>query len=315
MSGAQIVVVGSVNADLVVAVDRRPSAGETILGGPLRISPGGKGANQAVAAALLGARVAFVGRTGDDAHGLLLRASLTRAGVDLAGLRVAAGPTGVALITVTPDGDNSIIVSPGANALVTTGDIERATPLFTGGAVLVLQLESPMSVVAAAARAALAAGARVILNLAPAASVDPDILAGCDPLVVNEHEAAFLLDGLPGGGLPGGGLPASGTDVRWESVARRLLDLGPRSAVVTLGEAGAVVAAGDRVVRVEAERVKVVDTTGAGDAFVGALAWRLAAGDELITAADTAVRVATVSVTRPGAQPSYPSIEEWNAQL
>lgn len=308
MSGAQIVVVGSVNADLVVSVDRRPAAGETILGGPLRITPGGKGANQAVAAALLGARVAFVGRTGDDAYGLLLRTSLTRAGVDLANLAVAAGPTGVALITVTPDGDNSIIVSPGANALVTTDDIQLAAPLLTSDAVLVLQLELPLPVVAAAVRAARAVGARVILNLAPAATVDPDILASCDPLIVNEHEAAFLLGAGPG--RDSGELDPAGTQDEWGTVARRLLDLGPRSVVVTLGGSGAVVATADLLVRVPATRVEVVDTTGAGDAFVGALAWRLAAGDDLVTAAGAAVRVATVSVTRPGAQPSYPSIDD-----
>lgn len=298
MAGYDVVVVGSVNADLIVRVPRRPGAGETVLGSDLVTLPGGKGANQAVAAARLGARTAFVGRVGDDGHGGFLRSALLRDGVDLSGLTTTEGASGVALITVDPDGDNSIVVAPGANGRVTVADVTAARPLIESAAVVALQLEIPLPAVAEAARYAR----RVVLNLSPAAAVPAELLALCDPLVVNEHEAAFLLadEGSVG------------------SAAERavaLLELGVRSVVVTLGADGAVVGgtglggtAG--TVHVSSPRVEVVDTTGAGDAFTGALCRRLAAGDDLVAAAHFAVRVGAAAVRKAGAQSSFPTLSD-----
>ncbi|RJL32909.1 ribokinase [Bailinhaonella thermotolerans] len=291
-----VVVAGSANADLVVRVERRPASGETVAGSDLATFPGGKGANQAVAAARLGARTALLGRVGDDGHGALLRASLERDGVDVSRLAATPGPTGVALITVGPEGDNSIIVSPGANARLTEEDVAGAADLIGAARVLSLQLEVPLPAVLAAARAAEAAGTRVVFNPSPPAPVPAGLLALCDPLIVNEHEAAFLL---------GEDAPEDP-----EERASALLTLGPRSVVVTLGAEGAVVAGEGRV---PSPRVTAVDTTGAGDAFTGALAWRLARGDGLREAAVFAARVGAAAVRRPGAQSSFPTAEEVEA--
>ncbi|TDD82295.1 PfkB family carbohydrate kinase, partial [Actinomadura rubrisoli] len=165
----EVVVVGSANADLVVAVDRRPGPGETVLGSDLAVHPGGKGANQAVAAARLGGRVGIVGRVGDDPHGDLLRGALGGAGVDLTHLSTTPGPSGVALITVGPDGDNSIIVSPGANARLTPADAAGAREMIAAASVVSFQMEIPLPTIVAAARMASAAGVRVVLNLSPPA--------------------------------------------------------------------------------------------------------------------------------------------------
>ncbi|MBW8485648.1 ribokinase [Actinomadura parmotrematis] len=289
-AGHEVVVVGSVNADLVVGVDRRPGPGETVLGSDLATHPGGKGANQAVAAARLGGRTAILGRIGDDGHGELLRAALGAARVDLAHLLLTPGPSGVALITVDPGGDNSIIVSPGANAHLTPEDVANARDLIAGAAVVSFQLEVPQPAVLAAARAAADAGARVVLNLSPAAEVPAELLALCDPLVVNEHEAAFLL----------------GERGEPEAMARALLARGPRSVVVTLGADGALTADAAGVTAVPSPRVEAVDTTGAGDAFTAALCLRLARGDGLAAAARHAARVGAAAVRKAGAQTSYP---------
>ncbi|GAA2149169.1 ribokinase [Actinomadura napierensis] len=291
-----VVVVGSVNADLVVGVDRRPGPGETVLGSDLATHPGGKGANQAVAAARLGGRVGIVGRIGDDGHGALLRDALAGAGVDLAHLAVTPGPSGVALITVGPDGDNSIIVSPGANARLTPDDAAAARDMITAASVVTFQLEVPMPAIEAAARAAAPAGARVVLNLSPTAPVPDEVLALCDPLVINEHEAAWLLGG-PGETAP-------------EEMGRALLRSGPRSAVITLGADGVVVADADGTTHIPSPKVEAVDTTGAGDAFTAALCLRLARGDSLPDAARYATRVGAAAVRQPGAQTSYPTPED-----
>ncbi|GAB3985198.1 ribokinase [Actinoallomurus acanthiterrae] len=279
-----VLVVGSVNADLVVRVDRRPAAGETVLGSDLATYPGGKGANQAVAAARLGGRVAFLGRAGTDGQGVFLRDALREDGVDIAHLLTTPGPSGVALITVDPDGDNSIIVAPGANGRITEDDVTAARPLIADASVVSLQLEIPLEAVLAAALAADDAGARVVVNLSPPTEVPDELLALCDPLVVNEHEAAFLGASDPAG----------------------LLARGPRSVVITKGADGAVVADDSGVTEVPSPRVDAVDTTGAGDAFTGALAWRLAQGDDLAEAARFAARVGAAAVRVAGAQSSFP---------
>lgn len=292
-------VVGSVNADLVVGVDRRPAPGETVLGSDLATHPGGKGANQAVAAARLGARAALVGRVGDDAHGALLRDALAAGGVGLDRLTTTPGvPTGVAMITVGPDGDNSIVVSPGANARLAPEDVARARDVIAGASVVSVQLEVPRPAVEAAARIAADTGARVVLNLSPPAAVPDELLALCDPLVVNEHEAAFLL-----------GADASATDPA--KMAAALARSGPRSVVVTCGAEGAMVAGGaDGTVRIASPTVKAVDTTGAGDAFTAALCLRLARGDALPPAARYAARAGAAAVRAPGAQSSFPTPDE-----
>ncbi|MFG2451975.1 ribokinase [Streptomyces sp. NPDC048512] len=291
-----LLVVGSANADLVVRVERRPAAGETVLGSDLVVHPGGKGANQAVAAARLGARTALLARVGDDGHGRLLLDAQRAAGVDTVGVLVGGAPTGVALITVDPSGDNSIVVSPGANGRLAPEDVRAAGSLFHASRVVSAQLEIPLETVVEVVRS-LAEGGRLVLNPSPPRALPSEVLAACDPLIVNEHEARVIA---------GDGLGDSPED--W---ATALLALGPRSVVVTLGAAGALVAerAGARV-RVPSVRVAAVDTTGAGDAFTAALAWRLGCGESLTEAAGYAARVGAAAVTRAGAQESFPTAEE-----
>jgi ribokinase len=288
MSSA-VLVVGSANADLVVPVERRPGGGETVLGGDTTLSPGGKGANTAAAAGRLGADVALLGAVGDDPYGRLLRDSLAGAGVATGHVRTVGRPTGIAYITVTPDGENSILVSPGANSALEPGDI--TDDVLDGVRIMVTSLEVPLPTVEHAVARASAKGVRVLLNLSPAAEVSRETLAALDVLLVNEHEAAYLLG-------------TEGAD------PRKLLELGPRAAVVTLGAKGAVVVEADGSTEVASPKVEAVDTTGAGDAFAGALAASLAEGATLVDAAKRAVKVAAVSVTRHGAQPSYPTPDE-----
>ncbi|MBB5854055.1 ribokinase [Amycolatopsis umgeniensis] len=282
---SQVLVIGSANADLVVPADRRPGGGETVLGGDTILSPGGKGANTAVAAARLGADVALLGAVGDDPYGGLLKRSLADSGVDTAPLRTSERPTGIAYITVTPDGENSILVSPGANSGLRPEDVDLG-----GAEIVVLSLEIPLETVEHAVAKAAEAGVRTLLNLSPAAELSAKTLQGLDVLLVNEHEAAFLLGG--------------------EADFAELLGLGPKAAVVTLGAKGAAVVTADGVTEVPSPKVEAVDTTGAGDAFAGALATSLAKGEELAEAARWAVKVAAITVTRQGAQPSYPTASE-----
>ncbi|MBE1580781.1 ribokinase [Amycolatopsis roodepoortensis] len=282
---SQVLVIGSANADLVVPVDRRPGGGETVLGGDTVLSPGGKGANTAVAAARLGADVALLGAVGDDPYGELLKRSLAESGVNTSSLRTSERPTGIAYITVTPDGENSILVSPGANSSLRPEDVD-----LDGAEVVVLSLEIPLETVEHAVAQAVEHQVKTLLNLSPAAELSAKTLQGLDVLLVNEHEAAFLLGG--------------------EADFPKLLDLGPKAAVVTLGAKGAAVVTADGVTEVPSPKVEAVDTTGAGDAFAGALATSLAKGDELADAARKAVKVAAITVTRQGAQPSYPTASE-----
>jgi ribokinase len=294
-----LLVVGSANADLVIGVERRPGAGETVLGGDLAVHPGGKGANQAVAAARLGARTALLARVGDDAHGRLLLDSLRAAGADPVGVLAGGAPTGVALITVDPSGDNSIVVSPGANARLTPGDVRAATGLLHASRVVSAQLEIPLETVVEVVRN-LPAASRFVLNPSPPRPLPQEVLDACDPLIVNEHEAKVILGG-------------AGVDGGPEDWARALLARGPRSVVVTLGAEGALVASAEGIARVPSLKVDAVDTTGAGDAFTAALAWRLGAGAPLPEAAAYAARVGAAAVTKRGAQESFPTAAEVDA--
>ncbi|MFI9547021.1 ribokinase [Streptomyces sp. NPDC052016] len=294
-----LLVVGSANADLVIGVERRPGAGETVLGSDLAVHPGGKGANQAVAAARLGARTALLARVGDDAHGRLLLDSQRAAGVDTVGVLVGGAPTGVALITVDPSGDNSIVVSPGANGRLTPQDVRAAAGLCRAARVVSAQLEIPLETVVEVVRS-LAPGGRFVLNPSPPRPLPAEVLAACDPLIVNEHEARVILGDAGVGDAP-------------EDWARALLAQGPRSVVVTLGAQGALVASSEGVARVASVTVDAVDTTGAGDSFTAALAWKLGTGASLADAAAYAARVGAVAVTRRGAQESFPTAEEVEA--
>jgi ribokinase len=281
-----LLVLGSANADLVVEVGRRPGGGETVLGGDTVVLPGGKGANTAVAAARVGASVALVGAVGGDGYGSLLRESLESSGVGTSLVKTSARPTGIAYITVTPDGENSIVVSPGANADVSSSDVDALS--FDGVSVLTCSLEVPLETVIHAIGVASRAGVRPVLNLSPVAELPAETLRQLDVLIVNEHEAAQLASSFEG-----------------------LLQLGPKSAVVTLGARGAAVVTGEGITEVPSiEVAEVVDTTGAGDAFAGALSARLAEGDTLVDAAKYAAKVAALSVTKAGAQPSYPTAAE-----
>ncbi|MFB7494067.1 ribokinase [Streptomyces sp. NPDC056161] len=296
-----LLVVGSANADLVISVERRPGAGETVLGSDLAVHPGGKGANQAVAAARLGARTALLARVGDDAHGRLLLDSQRTAGVDTAGVLVGGAPTGVALITVDPSGDNSIVVSPGANGRLTPADVRAADGLLRASRVVSAQLEIPLETVVEVVRN-LGPDSRFVLNPSPPRPLPAEVLAACDPLIVNEHEAQVILGGQ-----------ADGVGERPEDWARALLAKGPRSVVVTLGAQGALTADADGVTRVPSVKVAAVDTTGAGDAFTAALAWKLGADSALPEAAAYAARVGAAAVTKQGAQESYPTAPEVEA--
>ncbi|TGO06512.1 ribokinase [Serinibacter arcticus] len=304
-----VVVVGSINVDLLLTVERHPRPGETLLGGAGTQSAGGKGANQAVAAALRGAPTAMVGAVGDDAGADVALAQLRRAGVDLAGVATVPGPTGLAVVTLDEAGENTIVVVSGANEKVGGEVLDGAAAVLLRARVCVLQGEIPPDSIVAAARTAHAAGARVVLNAAPALELPAATLAVADPLVVNEHEARLVLAWAGAdvptveGGVedrPDGGGPA---------LARGLRALGVPSVVVTLGAAGAVGVEADGEWSVAGLRVPVRDTTGAGDAFVGALAASLARGSSLHDAARDATRVAAYSVQRLGAQDSYPDQE------
>lgn len=269
----RVVVLGSLNLDLVAEVDRHPRPGETVLAGDLARYAGGKGANQAAAAAEAGAAVQLIGCVGDDDGGRRYVIRLQEKGVGVSGVRTVPGvATGQAWITVDPDGENAIVVVPGANARVSAEDLAGLGSLGEGD-VLLLQLEVPLPVVAAAARWATAQGARVVINAAPYAALPHDVVGLADPLVVNEHEALALADS----------------------------DLLPASLLVTFGAEGSSWD-GERFEGVEVAAEQVVDTTGAGDAFCGALAAALADGADRAQAVHRASEAGAAAVQRQGAQ-------------
>ncbi len=296
----RLVVVGSMNMDLVVHVPRLPRPGETVIGGEFRTYAGGKGTNQAVAAARLGASVTMIGCVGDDNFGRQLTDGLRKEGVDAAHVRVVSSTsTGIAMIAVEETGRNSIVVSPGANMCLTLEDIAVAREVIDGADALVMSLEVPMECVHEAARRARAGGVRVVLNPAPARALPAGLLAMVTALVPNEIETTWLT-----------GLPVE-TVGQVEIAAHSLLAHGVDGVVVTLGERGALVLEPRKEGRhLPAYPVEVVDTTAAGDAFVAALAVRLAEGASLEQAARMANVAGALAVTRPGAQPAMPGREE-----
>ncbi len=297
-----VVVVGSANRDYVCRVASIPLAGETVLGAELSLGSGGKGGNQAVAASLMGAPTALVACVGADADGRALVADLVAAGVDVRGVRTVEGVrSGAAFVMVADDGENSIVVAPGANGRLGADAARDALEgRLRSGDVLMVQAEIPADGVAEAAARAERVGARVVLNLAPYRPVSDALLRVCDPLVVNELEARALLGLAPDDPMSAEAMAAH--------LGRRT-----RSAVVTLGSAGAVVAAGDSSQLVPAVPVPVVDTTGAGDAFTGAMAAALCTGAELAAAARLGVAAGSYAVGRVGAQASYPRRQDLGA--
>jgi ribokinase len=292
----RVVVVGSVNMDVVVRVPHLPSPGQTLAGHGWTLVPGGKGANQAVAAARLGADTAFVGCVGDDDFGARLRAALAQDGVDLSRLRVADGvATGVAVVMVDDRGENAIAVVAGANARVTAAD---AAPAVSGAAICLLQCEIPPAAVVGSAALARAAGARVWLDPAPPVSLPDEIWPLCDLVLPNAQEAEALT-GIRVGDEAGA-----------VAAGRALLQRGAGAAIVKRGAAGAVLVTPTEVVAVPAHAVATVDTTAAGDCFAGALAAASARGDDLVAAMRFASAAAALSTTRTGAQSSLPHRSE-----
>jgi ribokinase len=314
MDSPRVCVVGSLNMDLVVRAPRLPIPGETLLGGSYKTFPGGKGANQAVAAARMGGRVSMVGRVGDDAHGAKLRSVLEENHIDCTHLLTTPGqPSGLGMITVADGGENTIVVASGANALVTPEDIHAAQNVIAGCDVLLLQLEIPLAANLEAAKLAHGAGAAVILNAAPARSIPREFISLIDVLLVNRSEAAFL------------------TSQEVSAEPGRLMlragELGPTTVIVTLGSLGSIVAHRGRQRRISTLQVTAVDAVGAGDAFSGSIAvsWppvvaatKKKAPDELqlLERALLAASIAgAIAATRTGAIPSLPTKAEVAARL
>jgi ribokinase len=299
-----IVVVGSLNMDFVVAVDRLPMPGETVLGRDFQMIPGGKGANQACAAAKLGgskAQVRMVGRVGYDVFADHLKASLSAAGVDVSAVHsTRSHATGVALIGVESTGQNSIIVASGANHALMASETEAMRSVFRGAGFVLFQLESPLDTIAAALKLAHEEGAHTILDPAPAQPLPPEMLAGVDILTPNETEAALLL-----------GLPLTRVSVSdAPGLARSLRQRGPKAVVLKLGDKGCFYCDGENELFSDGFAVVARDTTAAGDTFNAALAVALSEDRAIADALRFANAAAAISVTRMGAQASVPARAE-----
>ena len=293
---AHILVVGSLNADLVVRVLRFPQPGETISGEDLQVIPGGKGANQAVAAARLGSQVSMLGRVGKDSFGGFLLDNLGSNQVDSQFVKREDASTGTAIIVVDPNGQNSIVLSAGANGKVSPADVESAS--FLNYDLLLLQLEIPVPAVLAAARRAKANNLQVILNPAPAREISDELIALVDFIIPNESELRLL----------------TGTDVKDVASAERashiLLQRGAQNVIVTLGEKGALIVNSKQVTHVDTFRVDVVDTTAAGDAFIGGFSTALLQNMSLEESVRYGCACGALAASKFGAQPSLPGKEE-----
>ena len=299
MKTPRIIVVGSSNTDMIIKLERIPRPGETILGGAFVTAAGGKGANQAVGAARAGGQVTFIARVGHDMFGDQAVAGFIRDGINVNHVvRDKTNPSGVALIFVAKDGENSIAVAGGSNAKLSPADVRKAKAAFAGASVLVMQLETPLETVQAAADFAAKTGVRVILNPAPAQPL-PDKLLKCVSILTPNETEAELLTGI------------AVTDTASAAVAAaKLRARGVQTVIITLGARGAFVATEVGAQLVTGFKVKAVDTTAAGDIFNGALAVALAEGKPLDQAVRFANAAAAISVTRLGAQPSAPTRRE-----
>lgn len=293
----RIVVVGSANMDMVISAAHFPQPGETLTGYGFMTNHGGKGANQAVAAARLGADVSFIGKVGNDDFGRATIEMMRKEGIDVSALTVTEeAPTGVALITTIPSGENTIIIEPGANAKLTPEDIDNAGGLFSRAAIVLMQLETPVNTLARTAAMAKQQGAIVVLNPAPAPTepLPAELLQNVDLLIPNETEAATI-SGM-----------AVETETDIPGAMEKLQALGIQRVIVTLGSKGACTSIGGKLTAVPSEKVEAVDTTAAGDTFCGALCTALLQGKELTEAMQYGCKAAAVSVTRRGAQMSMP---------
>jgi ribokinase len=301
-----LAVVGSLNADFVIRVPRFPAPGETLVGRDFRVFPGGKGANQACAAAKLGARVSMVGQVGADAHADWLKANLASAGVDVSQVRADKQvSSGIAAITTDSQGQNQIIIIPGANGSFHPDRLELSRHIISAAGQLLLQLEIPLPTVLAAARMAKEAGALVILDPAPAQPLPDELLGLVDYLTPNETELAILA----------GSAAAAFSRAQAADLAKPLLRRGARKVIVKMGAQGALLLGAEEEHFWPAFRVKAVDTTAAGDAFNAAFAAALAAGKSEVDAGQYATAAAACSVQRAGAQPSMPADAEVRAML
>lgn len=291
-----ILVIGSLNADLVVRAPHFPQPGETISGDDLHIIPGGKGANQAVAAARQGASVVMLGRVGKDSFGPFLLDSLKSDSVDITNVHADDSATGTAIIVVDASGQNSIVLSAGANGKVSPADVNNASSL--NSSLILLQLEIPIPTVLYAAHYAKQNGIRVILNPAPAKSLPDELISLIDFIVPNETELSLLT------GLEVKDIPSA------EQAAKVLLKRGAKNVIVTLGSKGALLVSNKQVAQVNAYKINVVDTTAAGDAFIGGFASALLRGVEIEEAVKYANACGALATTKFGAQPSLPTKEE-----
>ncbi|WP_215782192.1 ribokinase [Paludibacterium sp. B53371] len=301
LSPRHVAVVGSLNMDLVLRVPRSPQAGETLLGHDFALHPGGKGANQAVACARLGATVKMIGKLGDDVFAIQLRETLGAAGVNHDHVRTANGPSGIAMIVVEDNGQNRIMLAPGANGSLSAADVQNAAGEIAGAALLVCQLEVPTECMQSAFEVARQAGVPILFNPAPAMPLTPELLS-VDYLVVNETEAA-LIAGLPVNDRP-----------QAIAAAEQLRQAGAATVLLTLGADGALIvdAAGTR--HYPACPTRVVDTTAAGDTFIGGVVAGLQEGMSIDSAVQLGMQAAAITVSRPGAQPSIPFRHELSGQ-
>lgn len=296
-----VVVVGSINTDLVAMTHRIPAIGETVIGNDFQIHPGGKGANQAVAVGRLGYPVQMIGRLGGDAFGAQLRTYLESAGVDVTGVATSEGTSGVAVIVISSEGENSIVVTPGANALVTPQDVARHIDMVRNAGVVLAQLEIPLETVEYLAMICARENVPLILDPAPARDLSESIFRDVAWLTPNEIELGFFT----GMDTENGHRPTPA------EMAEAILAKGCKGTVLKMGAQGAYLATRSGLGQfVPAFPVKAVDTTAAGDAFNGAFATGLMIGKSPEASAQFAAAVAAISVTRMGAQPSMPSREE-----
>lgn len=299
---SDIVALGSLNMDLVVRTQEMPRPGETVLGREFVTIPGGKGANQAAAAARLGASVDMIGRVGDDSFGPVLLDNMRAQGVSIDHVTVdAEAPSGIAMIIVDGHGENSIVVAPGANGRVSVDDLERARPLLEGARFLVMQFEVPLPTVQAAIALGRELGLQVVLNPAPAYPVDAAFLNGVTHLIVNETEAQLM-----------SGVAVSDLATARQAGQALRRAMGIPHVIVTLGAQGALLIS-DEIVHIPTQPVEVVDTTAAGDAFVGGLTVGILKGLDLVEAVRYATCAGTLATTVLGAQTSLPSAEQVEA--